>query len=101
MTNNVEKIIKIIDPQAGTIQETVIDQNTAPTYDTKQLFEVKRNGRRITLEEASTTGEFPVILRDGIRSIVFDSYAGQPTTWQEWAMQMPSEIGRASCGERG
>src|SRR3972149_5062336 len=68
MTNNVEKIIKIIDPQAGTIQ-----------------------GTAIPLEEASTTGEFPVILRDGIRSIVFDSYAGQPTTWQEWAMQMPSD----------
>jgi hypothetical protein len=92
MTTNTEKIIKILDPQAGTLQETVIDSNPVSTVDAKQLFEgIRRNGKRITLEEASTTGEFPVILRDGIRSIVFDSYAGQPTTWQEWAMQMPSD----------
>jgi hypothetical protein len=92
MTTMTEKVIEILDPQAGTLKETVIENKPEGQFDGRQLFEARRgNGKRVTLEEASTTAEFPVILRDGIRSIVFDSYAGQATTWQEWAMQMPSD----------
>lgn len=80
------KIIKILDPQAGTLQETVLKEQPV----TSQLFEAK-NGRRITLEEASTTGEFPVILRDGIRSIAFAAYAAQPTTYADWCDVIPSD----------
>lgn len=89
MTTN-EKIIQILDPQAGTLKETVLEQQATPGLETRQLFESK-NGRRITLQEASTTAEFPVILRDGIRSIVYSSYAAQPTTWQEFTQVMPSD----------
>src|SRR3989304_4652324 len=90
MTMNTQKIIEILDPQAGTIRETVGQSYTGPTLDVEQLFAARRNGHRLTLQEASTTNEFPVILRDGIRSITFDSYARVPTTWQEWAMAMSS-----------
>jgi hypothetical protein len=85
-----DKIIQILDPQAGTLKETVLEPKSLD-IDVKQLFESHAGRRRMTLEEASTTQDFPVILRDGIRSIVFDSYAGQPTTWQQWAMQVPSD----------
>ena len=88
---NTQKIIEILDPQAGTIRETVGQSFTGPVLDVEQLFAARRNGHRITLQEAATTNEFPVILRDGIRSITFDSYARVPTTWQEWAMTMPSD----------
>src|SRR5512139_730361 len=84
-----EKIINILDPQAGTLKETIVESKPNP-IDVSQLFESK-NGRRVTLAEASTTAEFPVILRDGIRSIVYSSYAAQPTTWQSWVQTMPSD----------
>src|SRR3990172_4261013 len=91
MTMNTQKIIEILDPQAGKIRETIGQHYTGPVLDVEQLFAARRNGHRITLQEASTTNEFPVILRDGIRSITFDSYARVPTTWQEWVMTMPSD----------
>lgn len=84
-----EKIIQILDPQAGTLRETVLE-NKPSNFDVSALFESK-HGHRVTLQEASTTAEFPVILRDGIRSIVYSSYAGQPTTWQQWVTQMSSD----------
>ena len=88
---NTQKIIEILDPQAGTIRETVGQSYAGPLLDAEQLFAARRNGHRLTLQEAATTNEFPVILRDGIRSITFDSYARVPTTWQEWVMTMPSD----------
>ena len=81
------KIINILDPQAGTIRETVLEDREP----TRQLFESRRGMRPMTLREASTTAEFPVLLRDGIRAIAFDAYAGTATTWQNWVQQLPSD----------
>lgn len=86
---NTAKIIKILDPQSQTIRETVMEDH-APVLDPRPLFEAHA-GRRITMEEASTTGEFPQLLRDGLRAIVFESYAGVRTTWQDWVLAMPSD----------
>lgn len=90
MAPNISKIIEILDPQAGTLRETVIDSNAAPPISSRSLFEA-RGGRVMTLEEASTTNEFPMLLRDGIRSIAFDAYAGIPVTWPEWVLVMSSD----------
>lgn len=90
------KIIKVLDPQAGNIQETHISDNAAdPTADgqlpaANALFEA-RPGKHVSLSEASTTNEFPTLLRDGIKTIAFDRYAGTPVTWNLWAMVEPSD----------
>ena len=90
---NKSKIIEILDPQAGRVKETEIEEvteNSASHVEGKSLFEGKR-GQRMTLQEASTLNEFPVLLRDGIRSITFDSYANVQTTWQQWVMATTSD----------
>src|SRR3972149_2107248 len=86
-----QKNIETLAPQAGTIRETVGQSYAGPLLDAEQLFAARRNGHRLTLQEASTTNEFPVILRDGIRSITFDSYARVPTTRQGWVLTMPPD----------
>jgi hypothetical protein len=79
--STVDKIIKILDPQSGSLQETELHERPGTDL---PLFEA-RPGRKMTLEEASTLAEFPVLLRDGVRSIAFDRYMATPTTYQEWA----------------
>ena len=89
--DNTSKIIEILDPQAGKLKETVkTEAEQPPPSEIKSLFE-SRNGRTISLSEASTLSDFPVLLRDGIRSITYDYYAQQPTTYQQWCMVVPSE----------
>ena len=84
------KIIKILDPQAGKLQENILTERPPAN---EHLFEQAANGlgHRMTLMEASVTSEFPSLLRDGIRSIAFDRYMGIPTTWQEICDVMPSD----------
>lgn len=90
MAPNISKIIEILDPQAGTLRETVLDADAAPASSNRPLFE-SRGKPHMTLQEASTTNEFPMLLRDGIKSIAFDSYAGVPVTWPEWVMVQQSD----------
>lgn len=90
--STVSKIIDILDPQAGTIKESVRETPEGSAPETgRNLFESKRNGRPITLAEAATTSDFPIVLRDGIRSIAFDAYAGIQPVWPEICMMMPSD----------
>lgn len=77
-----DKIIKILDPQAGTLHETELRPGAETNL---PLFEA-RGGRVMTLEEASTLNEFPVLLRDGVRSIAFNSYVAEPVTYPEWCL---------------
>lgn len=84
---NTNKIIEILDPQAGRLRETVLQDAPAKA----DLFEAKPGQRRMTLQEAATTSEFPTLLRDGIRAIVYESYAGVATTWQDIVMAQPSD----------
>ena len=71
---NKSKIIEILDPQAGRLKETEFEhvEGDAPQASSRALFE-SGPARRMTLQEASTLNEFPILLRDGIRSITFDS----------------------------
>lgn len=83
------KLIEILDPQAGKLRETVVNESSAPQ--TAPLFEVQAGRKQFNLMEASTTGEFPTLLRDGLKAIVYESYAGTGTTWQQWAGFTPSD----------
>lgn len=88
---NTTKIINILDPQAGTLKETVIDQRAvAQTNHAGQIFQSGSHGP-MTLREASVLNEFPVLLRDGIRSITFDRYASTPVTWPMFVPVEPSD----------
>lgn len=79
---NTTKIIEILNPQAGKLRETVIDEKPPEIQinDGGHLFQAGPRGR-MSLREASTLNEFPVLLRQGVRSITFDRYASTPVTW--------------------
>jgi phage major head subunit gpT-like protein len=83
------KIIKILDPQAGKLQETVLEEKP----ENAALFEqaINPNGRRVSLEEASSTADFPQLLLSGVRSIAFDRYMATPTTYQAICDLLPSD----------
>ena len=42
-------------------------------------------------QEAATTADFPILLRDGIKSIMFDSFAGMKTTYENLVDKVPSD----------
>ena len=86
---NTQKIIEILDPQAGKLRETIL-QDAAPNQNLS-LFESKPGQRAMTLQEAVNTAGFPVILRDGLKAIVYESYAGVATTWQDWVQVLQSD----------
>jgi len=88
--SNLTKIIKILDPQAGRLQESILEEKPIQN---ENLFEQATDGygHKVTLQEASVTSDFPTLLRDGIRSIAFDRYMGIPTTWQQICDVMPSD----------
>lgn len=99
MTNDQTKIIEIADPQAGTLKETTV---TAPRLDEQdkrdvaaermaRLAESIKTGRFTTLREVATTSEFPLLLRVGLKQILFDSYEQTPSTFQEWARAEQSD----------
>lgn len=84
------KIIKILDPQAGRTEETIVRESDAGPS-ALSLFEVQRGRRPMSLLEAATTSEFPQLLRDGIRAIAFDRYMATPVTWSQWVAVIPSD----------
>ena len=79
---NVNKLIEIIDPQAGEIRETVFLPQEIPDND--PLMEVARN--KIQLLELATTSQFPQLMKDGLKAILFSSYNGVPNTHELWTM---------------
>lgn len=99
MNLDVSKVIKVLDPQSGKIEETSKAPRRLDAQDAGQLFEAyiaRRMGsaRRFTLleiEEAVGTSEFPTLLRDGIRPILFDSYNMMPQTYQGWTFDFQSD----------
>lgn len=86
------KIIDILDYQSGTIKETPVDMRETVAAEPVQSFFQHKDGRVMTLHEAGvvTTSEFPALLRDGLRPIMFDAYNGLTPTWNLWAMETPS-----------
>lgn len=53
----------------------------------EQVREALMGGRKVRLsdlKEALTSSEMSVLLQDGLRTILFNSFAGTPTTWQEF-----------------
>lgn len=90
-TYNAAKLISITDPQSGRIEEsTIVDQVQTNT----PFMEVKgASGRRLTLMEVAENNlsVFPQLLRDGLRAIMFDSYAGVAQTWNLWAQSTTSD----------
>ena len=90
MTFDKTKIIDIIDPVAADIRETVVEETEREPV---ALFESTRNGRPVTLLEVAENNlsVFPSLLRDSLRGIMFDSYAGVPATWQDWCMVTTSD----------
>lgn len=88
------KIIEILNPQAGTIRETIATPDHEVPQARVNLFENRPGHRQMRLDElqeAVTVADFPIILRDGIRSIAFDSYAQVRTTWDSWVQVVPSD----------
>ena len=67
MSGNISKVITIEDPQAGKLKETILTPTVRETV-ALQL------GNYQSLREAATTSEFPALLRDGLKAILFDSY---------------------------
>ena len=83
MNINTTKLIEIIDPQAGTIRETVLGGAPAvPEHD--PLMEVAK--RKMQLLELATTSQFPQLMRDGLKPILFNSYNAAPNTHELWIM---------------
>ncbi len=57
-------------------------------------------GKYASLREAAlTTRDFPVLLRDGIKSIMFDAYGRQPQTWQDICLRETSNKEQESYAE--
>lgn len=77
MSGNISKVITIEDPQAGKLKETILTPTVRETV-ALQL------GNYQSLREAATTSEFPALLRDGLKAILFDSYNTLPTTFDQW-----------------
>ena len=79
--SNMAKIIKILDPQAGTVQESVMEEKAGGN---EHLFEnaVFGGQKKTLMEAAMNTADFPQLLRDGIKTIAFDRYTATPTTYQ-------------------
>lgn len=98
------KIIDILDPQAGTIKETVVP--AAASVATAEEEDYKLRGAAVrengslkglglgqyrSLREAATTADFPTLLRTGLKQILFASYDDTPSTYQEWIASEPSD----------
>ncbi len=88
------KVIQIIDPPAPPgqdVKETIINHGTGGDkvdgekvfHETFSRFEGYK--RYHSLREAATTAAFPALLRDGLKGIMFDSYNGEPKTWDTLA----------------
>lgn len=76
------KIINILDPQSGRLEETVIEHRAPEQSD----LLLEANGRSVSLHEAAeiTTAMFPQLLRTGLKPILFSEYSAYPNTHEQW-----------------
>ncbi len=83
------KIITI--SEGGEVKEEVL--TSRPMTGGAAPFRFKIGDRMITSlrEAALTTAQFPTLLQDGLRAILFDSYNALPTTWEAWCDFQPSD----------
>lgn len=99
MTLNKAKLIEVLDYQKQQLKETKTVENAPARPDAKSILEsmeyksgIPGLGRmRLAEVAAVTTSQFPSLLRDGLRPILFSSYAGIMQTWQEWAFSDTSD----------
>ena len=92
----ITKIIHIVDPQTGQIRETEVqhgtgEQNAERKPNARSLKESMGLQKYASLREAATTGDFPTLLRDGLKQILFNSYNEEPSTYQEWVAMENSD----------
>lgn len=92
----VTKIIHIVDPQTGQIRETEVqhgtgEQNAERKPNARSLKEAMGLQKYASLREAATTSDFPTLLRDGLKQILFNSYNEEPATYQEWVAMENSD----------
>jgi hypothetical protein len=90
------KIINILDPQKQHIKETTLESTRNDAQDiTERMAEAAGipGLGRMTLKEvaAVSTSQFPSLLRDGLKPILFSSYDGVPQTWPMWAEVVQSD----------
>lgn len=90
------KVIHIVDPQSGMIQETEYQHSSGK--DKAEMALVGRNtmeslglGKYTRLSEAATTSEFPVLLRQGLKQILFSAYNDEPSTYGQWVAMEQSD----------
>lgn len=90
------KIIQISQSSAtGALQEREVTL-TAPRFDVQDKIEslsesIRKRAKVQSLQEAATLASFPFLLRDGMKSIMFDEYNQTPSTWQQLAKVVPSD----------
>lgn len=87
MGNEIEQTkIYTFDPaHPDTPKETVLDKST------KISEAVTFKGKRLTsLREAATTSQFPELLKDGMKAVLFDAFTNTATTFQDWCDMQPS-----------
>lgn len=90
------KIIHILDPQTGTIKETSYEHgqgsdSAGERAAAKPMLESLGLGKYTSLKEAATTSEFPLLLRSGLKQILFNSYNDEPETYSQWVQTVPSD----------
>ncbi len=93
MTSPISKIITIVDPQTGLLKETIIEHDKGKQAGNDlALIQGARRGPYggSSLREAATTSEFPTLLRDGLKQILFSAYNEEPSTYQEIVFAEPS-----------
>jgi len=79
--NVTSKVIQIVDPQAGMLRETAISNLSVPTRINENGGLL--SGRYTSLREAANTAEFPALLRDGLKAILFDTYTSTPAVYPD------------------
>ena len=77
---NISKLIEVVDPVAGDFREVAPEPVAIPALSFKG-----NNGRTMTLHEAAlSTTQFPTLLRQGLRPLLFSQYAMEPITSEAW-----------------
>ena len=89
--DNQTKVIDILDPQSGTIKETVNPGVKEGTNERLTEMQQLGLGKYKTLKEAATTSEFPTQLRLGLKQILFTAYNSVPSSSQEWLQMTTSD----------
>lgn len=94
MEINETKVFKVLDAQAGKIQDVTpvnksvaLDEAVIP-YPRNRRGQITVNHEEVDLQEAGaqlSTANFPDALRQGLQVDLFSSYNEAPTTYQQWA----------------